>query len=141
MAGQDMTFALESKKRVEEIVLTMEGQNKVRSVAIERLANGSDQVAERINQAVTALQFQDMVSQLMDHVVRRVQTLQGILAALGGLGQSLRDASARSDVGAAIASLQSETGKIAASLGDLVNLSSRNPVGQQALSRGEIELF
>jgi methyl-accepting chemotaxis protein len=141
MAGQDMTFALNSKTRVEQIVLTMEEQTRIRNVAIDRLTSGSDRVAERINQAVTALQFQDMVSQLMDHVGRRIQALESVLAELGGLGRALRADAARSDVGAAIANLHGETGKITASLAELANLSGRNPVGQQALSRGDIELF
>jgi methyl-accepting chemotaxis protein len=141
MAGQDMTFALDAKKRVEHIVLTMEGQNKIRNVAIDRLASGADRVAERVNQAVTALQFQDMVSQLMDHVVRRVQALEDVLATLANLGHVLRADATRSDIGAAIADLRDETGKIAASLAGLANLADKNPVGQQALSRGDIELF
>ncbi len=141
MAGQDMTFALNSKTRVEQIVLTMEEQTRVRNVAIDRLTSGSDRVGERINQAVTALQFQDMVSQLMDHVGRRIQALDNVLVELGGLGRALRADAAHGDVGAAIANLHGETGKIAASLADLSNLGGRNPVGQQALSRGDIELF
>jgi methyl-accepting chemotaxis protein len=141
MAGQDMTFALNSKTRVEQIVLTMEEQTRVRNVAIDRLTSGSDRVAERINQAVTALQFQDMVSQLMDHVGRRIQALESVLAELGALGRRLRADAAQSDIGAAIANLHGETGKIAAGLADLSKLGGRNPVGQQALSRGDIELF
>jgi methyl-accepting chemotaxis protein len=141
MAGQDMTFALNSKTRVEQIVLTMEEQTRIRNVAIDRLTGGSDRVAERINQAVTALQFQDMVSQLMDHVVRRVQAMENILTQLSGLGQVLRADATRGDVGAAIANLHGETAKIATSLADLADLTGKNPVGQQALSRGDIELF
>jgi methyl-accepting chemotaxis protein len=110
-------------------------------VAIDRLTGGSDRVAERINQAVTALQFQDMVSQLMDHVVRRVQAMENILTQLSGLGQVLRADATRGDVGAAIANLHGETAKIATSLADLADLTGKNPVGQQALSRGDIELF
>lgn len=141
MAGQDMTFALDSKVRVEEIIHSMERQNVQRSDAIGRLADGSVRVEEQVNRAVTALQFQDMVSQLMDHVVRRVKALEAILVDLGKLGQTLRADAEKSDTGAAITVLRQETARIAVNLGNLTNLTSSNPVGQQALSRGDIELF
>jgi methyl-accepting chemotaxis protein len=141
MAGQDMTFALESKVRVEAIIHAMEQQNMQRSEAIGRLANGSARVEEQVNRAVTALQFQDMVSQLMDHVVRRVKALEAVLVDLGNLGRALRADADKSDAGAAITDLRQETGRVAVKLENLANLTSNNPVGQQALSHGDVELF
>ncbi len=141
MAGQDMTFALESKNRVESMVGIMEAQNKQRSEAIGRLGSGADKVAALVNQAVTALQFQDMVSQLMEHLVRRVQALEGVLDEFGRLGKALRQDADRGDYLAAIENLRGETGKVAARLADLTTLTCKNPVGQKALSRGDVELF
>ncbi|HZV55136.1 MAG TPA: methyl-accepting chemotaxis protein [Rhodocyclaceae bacterium] len=141
MAGQDMTFALESKLRVEEIVQSMEDQNKVRKVAIDRLAAGSSRVEEQVGRAVTALQFQDMVSQLMGHVGRRVEALEAILVELSDLGQTLRADAEKCDAGAAITALRQETARIAVNLGKLANLTSSNPVGQQSFGQGDIELF
>lgn len=141
MAGQDMTFALESKVRVEEIIRAMETQNQLRNEAIEQLAGGSAQVAEQVNRAVMALQFQDMVSQLMGHVLKRVSMLENVFGHLAELGRALHNDSERSDTDAAIAALRQETIKISADLNDLDDTTGNNPVGQQALSRGDVELF
>jgi methyl-accepting chemotaxis protein len=141
MASQDMTFALESKLKVQEIIGAMERQNEARGTAIGRLADGSTKVEEQVNRAVTALQFQDMVSQLLGHVQRRVQALEGVLDELGRLGQILRTDAEQGKAGDAVASLHNGVGKISAGLANLANLTASNPVGQKALSQGDIELF
>lgn len=141
MAGQDMTFALESKVRVEEIISTMERQNQDRNVAIDRLASGSAEVDAQVSRAVTALQFQDMVSQLLNHALQRLSALETVLHQLGGLGGRLRDDMVGRDANEAIAALRQETGKIAASIDRMVTRTSDNPVGQLAMSHGDIELF
>ena len=141
MASQDMTFALESKTRVEEIVKAMEDQNRIRKIAIERLADGSAKVSAEVNRAVTALQFQDMVSQLLGHIGRRVTALVGVLDQLSSLGQTLRVDAERKDAGAAIAALREETAKLAASLAKMTHIGNSNPVGQQNFGQGDVELF
>lgn len=141
MAGQDMGFAVESQKQVEEIVQALEAQSEARKMAIDRLADGSSQVADQVSRAVTALQFQDIVSQLMGHVTKRVTALQNVFDELAGLGKSLRQDAERHDADAAIADLKAETAKIAGSLAQLASLADRNPVGQQSLGHGDVELF
>jgi methyl-accepting chemotaxis protein len=141
MAGQDMTFALESKMRVEEIIGTMETQNEVRNGAIDRLSSGSVQLSEQVNRAVTALQFQDMSSQAMAHVLRRLGALQDILGKLDRLSHGLRGDGIRADLAPVVASLREEIGKIVFSFREMENLSTSNPVDQKAMSHGEVELF
>jgi methyl-accepting chemotaxis protein len=141
MAGQDMSFALESKLQVEEIVRTMEAQNNERRVAIDRLAEGSGRVADEVNRAITALQFQDMVSQLMGHVMRRVTALQGAVDELAGLGKALRADADRSGTDAAIATLKAGTSNVAASLQQVASLADNSPVKQESLGHGDVELF
>ncbi len=141
MAGQDMTFALESKMRVEEIIHTMEGQNEVRNAAINRLSDGSVLLTEQVNRAVTALQFQDIGSQAMGHVLRRLAALQDILGELDQLSQGLRGKVGGNDIAAVGASLREETARMASSFKQMENLSTSNPVEQQAMSHGDIELF
>lgn len=141
MASQDMTFALESKTKVQGIIHAMERQNEARAIAIGDLADGSTKVDEQVNRAVTALQFQDMVSQLLGHIQRRVQALEGVLDELGQLGQILRADAEQGRAGDAITSLHNGVGKISAGLANLASLTASNPVGQKALSQGDIELF
>jgi len=139
MSGQDMTFALESKERVEEIIHTMEQQNRERSGAIDQLAGGSAQVAEQVNRAVTALQFQDMVSQLMDQALLRLGGLQSALGQIGSVAQTLRRGGG--DAEAVVSLVHAETAKLAASLEQLATINSSSAVSQKHLSQGDVELF
>jgi methyl-accepting chemotaxis protein len=141
MASQDMTFALESKQRVEEIITTMEAQNQARMDAIGQLGNGAQEMGGRVNAAVTALQFQDMVSQLIAHVRRRIEALDGVVRHLGVLGDALKADAASSNERDAIDQLRLEAEKVSAGLRSLASTTTNNPVGQQAMTQGDIELF
>jgi methyl-accepting chemotaxis protein len=141
MASQDMTFALESKQKVEDIIHTMERQNVARIEAVEALGASASNVDSLVGRAITALQFQDMVSQLLSHVVRRVDALDEAMKHLDVLGQALEREAASIDGPAAIISLREEQAGIAAALKDIEAKTIHNPVSQQAMTKGDIELF
>ncbi len=141
MASQDMTFALESKQKVEDIIHTMEQQNVVRIQAIGALGGSAAKVESLVGKAITALQFQDMVSQLLTHILRRVNALEGVLGQLNSLGFTLDQEAASANANAAIASLRGQQGKIAAALQTIEAQTIHNPVDQKAMTQGDIELF
>jgi methyl-accepting chemotaxis protein len=141
MASQDMTFALESKTRVGEIIETMQGQNRIRIEAIGELAKSSHSVEQQVNRAVTGLQFQDMVSQLMAHVGKRVDALDSVIRHLGELSSALQADAQSSNSGAALSQLSDETRRVAESLKNLSVNTHHNPVDQGAMSSGDVELF
>ena len=141
LAGQDMTFALESKVHVEEIIRAMEGQAQSRNAAIEDLARSSSDVAAVVNQAITALQFQDMTAQLLNHVMQRMGTIDKTMADLGRLGETLSRCATGGDVPRAVASLAEESARLAVQLEDLATAQESSPVGQTAMNQGDIELF
>jgi len=122
MSGQDLGFAFESKTRVEEIINTMEAQNRQRVVALGELGGIADDVDVQVGRAVTALQFQDMVSQLLSHVGRRVDAIDEASRHLGELAQSLQRNAATAPTADAVQSLQAETRHVAERLGDLERL-------------------
>src|SRR5574343_351564 len=75
MAAQDMTFALTSKSDVEQAMGGIEEINRRTSDTIGELNVIAEQVEQSVNQAVMSLQFQAMVTQLLGHVVRRLDAL------------------------------------------------------------------
>ena len=141
MASQDMTFALESKQQVETIIHTLEEQDAHRVEALGSLANSAAAVDQLVGKAITALQFQDMVSQLLAHILRRVDALGAVLALLNTLSSALDREAAAVDAKAAIASLRDEQGKIVAALQCVEAQTTNNPVAQKAMTDGDIELF
>jgi methyl-accepting chemotaxis protein len=141
MASQDLNFALDSKARVEEIVTTMEAQNHHRAQIIASLGEAGNKIESLVGKAVTALQFQDLVSQLMGHVVRRVNALDEVVSQLGELNVVLTSAMNEPDVSVATNAIKREADKLAECLRDLDAATVKNPVAQGALTSGDIELF
>jgi methyl-accepting chemotaxis protein len=141
MASQDLSFAFESKKSVEHMIATMEAQNQLRGAALGQLGGIADEVDVQVGRAVTALQFQDIVSQLLGHVGRRVDAIDDVSKHLGGLAQTLQRNAATADADAAMHSLQSETRRVAERLQEMAQVTANNPVSQQQMNQGGIELF
>ena len=141
MASQDMTFALESKQQVETIIRTLEEQDGRRVKALAELGGSASAVDALVGQAITAMQFQDMVSQLLGHVLRRIEALNGVVAELNGVGGTLAREAATSDARAAIDTLRAEQGRIAIALKGIEAQTVNNPVDQKAMTQGDIELF
>lgn len=141
MASQDMTFALESKQQVENIIRTMEQQNASRVQAIGALGGSAAAVDALVGKAVTALQFQDLVSQLLGHVGRRIDAMDGVMRELNALGSTLEQEARSHDARGAIASLREEQSRIIAALKNIEAQTLNNPVAQQAMTEGDIELF
>jgi len=141
MASQDMTFALESKQQVEDIIHAMEKQNTSRVQAIGALGGSAMAVEILVGKAITALQFQDLVSQLLAHVGRRINAMDGVMRELNELGATLEEEGRSHDAHGAIASLRQEQGRIIAALKNIEAQTINNPVDQKAMTQGDIELF
>ena len=141
MASQDMTFALESKQQVETIIRTLEEQDGRRVKALAELGGSAAAVDALVGRAITAMQFQDMVSQLLGHVLRRINALSGVVTELNGVGATLAREAAASDAHAAIETLRAEQGRIAIALKGIEAQTVNNPVDQKAMTQGDIELF
>lgn len=141
MASQDMTFAITSKHQVEHIIHSMERQNVARLQVIDSLGASSSIVGENVGRAVTALQFQDIVSQLMNHVLRRVHALDRAVGQLGALTAAVGECAMGPDVTHSLAVVLTEKSKLAEVLAAVINDTRANPVKSEELSQGDVELF
>jgi methyl-accepting chemotaxis protein len=141
MASQDMTFALESKSRVAEIITTMQAQNKTRIEAIGNLAASAHTIEMEVNRAVTGLQFQDMVSQLMSHINKRVDALDEVVRGLGELAGALQIDAQAHNARAALQQLGESTRRVNESLANLHVETKHNPVDQKGMAAGDVDLF
>ncbi len=130
VASMDMNFALQSKQRVQDTMLRLETINLAMADAARGIDAHATEVSAEVNQAVTALQFQDMSSQLIGHAQVR---LEAISEGVHGVAQSFATAT---DMDAAMTAARERV----AALSNLDN-TRFNPVKQDSLSSGDIELF
>lgn len=129
VASMDMNFALQSKQKVQDTLKHIEGINREMARTAEEINQRAGEVSSRVNDAVTALQFQDMTSQLVAHTVNRIATIREMTA---GADEAVRN------VGNAEAFHNARNRVIEALERNRARL---NPVKQESLDSGEVELF
>ncbi|GAA5183687.1 trichloroethylene chemotactic transducer CttP [Niveibacterium umoris] len=131
MASQDMTFALNSKGQVEEVLATVERINHQRQQGVAQLSEHSTAMDSEVGRAITAMQFQDMVSQLVGHVIERVDGLDRLTKALAELaGATDRPG----DIDRAATALQAQVSALPA-------IKDVHSVNQARIAVGDVELF
>ena len=130
VASIDMNFALQSKQRVHDTMTRLGKINSAMADAARGIDAHAAQVATEVNAAVTALQFQDLSSQLIGHAQVR---LEAISEGVHGVARSFASAT---DLDAALAAARERV----AALSNLDN-TRFNPVKQESMSSGDIELF
>ena len=134
MASKDMMFAIESKQKVDTTFQEMDKLNDFISETLEEVSSSTSQIETGVNNAVRALQFEDIVRQLMEHVEERIDGFAGIL-------DKLKIAVSASDLDeetmATIEALRTE-------LFDYAHLhenEQKKVVRQDSMDAGVVELF
>ena len=130
------TAVLAQQKEVEAI---MQGSTTLTTEEVERLKVMQEEVTLHVNEAVTGLQFQDMTSQLLERIVRRVIGLRDALGVLSAnsfeitpeAGQTAEEVTAL---------LESTVGSMEQRLTALEN-GLWKTVRQTRMESGDIELF
>jgi methyl-accepting chemotaxis protein len=130
IASRDMTQAMQSKHWVQETLQRIEGLNREMAEAAEKLDAHAEAVGAQVNQAVTALQFQDMTSQLLDQGRLRLGAMAAMLSAFA------TDVAAAPDARQGLARALERARQAVAQEG-----GRRSIVAQQSMASGEIELF
>lgn len=140
MAAQDMTFALSSKGDVEQAMSGINEVNLQTAEVVARLQAISEQVEHSVNQAVMSLQFQDLVTQLLGHVDRRLEIVQEIVDderrlagafAAGGAAEAL----------SRLSEICSHVDQLSQKMSTISQKVDNNPVNQTGFASGEVELF
>lgn len=130
VASMDMNFALTSKQRVQETMTRIAAMNENMAGAAREIDFHAGQVGSGVNTAVTALQFQDMTSQLIAHAQARIEAIRTAAE------DSAAAFSAANDVASGLAQATEHMQALAK-----VDSKRSNPVSQDSMGTGDIELF
>ena len=116
--------------------------NTVMGAAAQELAAITRGVESNVNIAVTTLQFQDMVTQLLGHVRRRMDALGGVAAKINALAGDLTATAAPSaDQEQRAQGLGLACAELMELLTSVQQTTVRNPVRQASMTTGDVELF
>jgi methyl-accepting chemotaxis protein len=139
IAKADGDLAAETRQRISDVLGESERFNHLIQGTVGAMSEISDAVAHEVGRAVTSLQFQDMSTQVIGHVNRRLESLGGLLEEIAGLafakGKGQADLKKDCDLRLHDFRDSLETGAL------LLENANHNPVSQKSMSEGDIELF
>lgn len=141
MAAQDMTFALTSKGDVEQAMIGINDMNRRTGETVSELNTIGEQVELAVNQAIMSLQFQDMVTQLLGHVTRRLDMVDEILADEQKMAGALNNGGESAATLTALAEICQHVDQISQKMSVISQKVDNNPVNQTGFASGEVELF
>jgi methyl-accepting chemotaxis protein len=130
VASLDMNFALQSKQRVQSTMTRIGKINHEMADLATKIDQHASQVSVEVNAAVTALQFQDMSSQLIDHAQSRINNVAQLVEVISNQIQQSPDL---------ISGLSQARTAMRAKAE--VETNRNHPVKQESMSSGDIELF
>ncbi|BFM16764.1 hypothetical protein R50073_29470 [Maricurvus nonylphenolicus] len=82
IASLDMNIAIDAKGHLDGMLAELEGVNQSVSEGVSGLADLNSSIHQDVNQAITALQFADMVGQKTENIRQQSETLQELLEVL-----------------------------------------------------------
>lgn len=136
MASLDMNFALESKSKIDQTLEHVKSINMDMVQVIEEQHNVSSEVDRVVGRAITSLQFQDMVGQLIQHANTRIHGMEHAWERMGEWAAEAQQGQAASLE--RISQMRKEIDDIFAAA---ERLSERSPVRQDKMETGDIDLF
>jgi len=139
LASKDMNFALRNKTRVQEMMDNIQTLNEEMASAVSELTDISGQVEQNVNTAVTSLQFQDLTTQLLGHIERRISAMESVMGSIAAI--SLEEEDKTSDASLECRLRLQHFKEALTEAAKLVEQVKHNPVSQAEMSSGDIELF
>ncbi|WP_158529706.1 methyl-accepting chemotaxis protein [Parvibium lacunae] len=142
LASHDMVSAFQSKQKAEETMSEIQSVNA-------RIARGADQIRDMaqemggyVNQAITSLQFQDMASQLLAHISKRIEAMRMMAGSLSELAPVPTDLTAALDTKQPAGDdLEEAAAELLGQLKSMQANTNKTTVAQSSMKSGDVELF
>ncbi|MBF0448326.1 MAG: methyl-accepting chemotaxis protein [Magnetococcales bacterium] len=133
MASKDMSFAIESKGRVDEMMDEVSEMDRYASETIAKVSGIADEINDSVGNAVMSLQFEDMVSQLSASMDRKFGVIEQFIEAVNL--ESLADG--QTDIANRVEEVRQALNRHIEKFDEV----DRQAVGQSSMDEGDIELF
>ena len=137
VVSADMNVALNGKKQVAEMSVTMAKMDTHSKEVIEQTGQVSQRISMMVNQAVTSLQFEDMCTQLSAHIVHRVDAVAELSDLVDKLHVARMNPELLDDYRELLTRLESSLTILKPKIASV----KHQAVSQQDLDEGDIELF
>jgi len=139
LASKDMNFAIQSKARVDDMLMQVSALNEMVGERLQDVSVISGNIDQMVGNAVRSLQFEDIVRQLTEYTQLHLQKAASLVNELHAGLQSLR-AAEKDGLRIYMQELANLKLHIDGLANDRSHLKSK-PVEQASMDEGEIELF
>lgn len=139
MASKDMNVAIQSKARVDDMLLEITKMNSEVGAKLGDVSVNTDKINNNVAIAVRSLQFEDITGQLVEHAQSDVTKLSDLITSVK---HQLIDVLSQDHANTEdeIISLQGVDEMITDIIANWEN-GKKSPVGQESMNEGEVELF
>ncbi|OEU69793.1 MAG: hypothetical protein BA874_06525 [Desulfuromonadales bacterium C00003068] len=133
LAKQSDKLVQEERENIKKVMGDAQGYYELVDSSAQQISELASSVSRQVGYAVTSMQFQDMSTQIIDTVSKRLVAAEELLNGLVALSRSV-DSNDSNDSNEQLLQLLD-------SANDLVQQSHHNPVSQKNMDEGDIELF
>ena len=138
MASKDMNVYLSAKERVDVMMGGLAALDARIENSLQGVSGVNREIGQSVDVALRALQFEDIVSQLVGYTERKLAFAQQLIDETGGaLEEALAEAASTEQL---LGRLNAARSRLAARLEERES-SLHNPVSQTGMSEGEVTLF
>lgn len=134
LASKDMQMTLDSKVQMNDLMMEISTMNREVAQQLNNVSHLSTQLTESVNTAVRSLQFEDMTTQLAQHMEKRLNELERFLQVFDDLPKGLSGKNSKEDFLLRVSKLKND-------MEAMFQRHSHKSVTQQNLQQGEVELF
>jgi methyl-accepting chemotaxis protein len=132
IASLDLNQAINGKEHVDFMFEQIEDLNRKTTCSLDEVVTSTEIISEEVNNAIRALQFEDIITQLTSHIQTRLDHLKELSALTAQIYQGEGDTRVRlSDVTQQLEHIKKQS--MASKRGQIVF--------QEDMSEGDIELF
>ncbi|MDH5572018.1 MAG: methyl-accepting chemotaxis protein [Gammaproteobacteria bacterium] len=140
MASNDLTLTMTSKNRMETLMDEMDQTNNDISHQLQHISAISTDISSSVELGLQSLQFEDMTSQLIVHMTKRVETIRSFTQSASMLRHDF-DIIKRDELQKQLEEHIHHLRSAMESAHSLSQATIKNPVHQESMDDGEIEFF
>jgi methyl-accepting chemotaxis protein len=139
MASRDMSMTLSSKNSLDDMMKQIEQKNADTTARLESISEISDTLHRHVGIAIQSLQFEDMITQLANHMRKRIDAVNH----LANLPDTLRPLfeNMQSDEKIALETVLRDLQTQLARSRDGLIRAGTSPIKQTSMNKGDVELF
>ena len=135
MASTDMNMTMSNKSHLDDMMHQIESKNEETAVQLSAISNVSELLNKHVGHAIQSLQFEDMITQLTDHINKRLAQLNTLCQANELIANSLNNST---DISSICLKLIPEIEAILSK----TEQTNNSPIQQQSMDDGgDVEMF